>query len=1527
MKPKTRSNRRNFPKSLAICLAPLLGCATAQATIVIANDSNGSGTWTFPAGTNLLTSPSPSTVASHEGSDTNWSRVIDGSLGDTGGSAATSCTPNNGNVVTFPLDLTGHPAGRDITSFDSYCTWGNSGRDNQNYTLQYSTVADPTTFINITAVNNGTGSDRSTHSRVTNDAGFLATGVHSVRIIFGAANGGQENGYVGYREFIVTDTPNVISLATEATTNNAFFLPAGPNLLTGVTPVETPATHEGSSGTWTTTIDGSVGDYTTPTTSVTPNNGNTVTFPLDLSGAHSGGYNITSFDSYAAWGSNGRDDQHYTLSYSTVADPTTFIPITDVAVHTEFNVAPRQATHARVTANGGVMASNVAAIRLTFNGQENGFEGYREFVLQDTSHNNIATESNNTNSWTLPVGTNLLSSATAYTPNNPANSNHGNGDVTGGTWNILTDGTIGSAGNQSQTVAPLEDASVIYTLDTSTNVNGYNISAFDAYAAWGDSGRDDQSFSVLYSTVADPGTFIPIGRIENHTNSGYNATHSRITPPSGFLATNVGAVKFFFKNQENGYVGYREFIASGSAVSLASPLTWSGLSSNGSWVSTSDNNWTNGVSSANFTSLAPLTFDDSGTFTTIDIPTALTAASLTFSGNTAPYVFNGELLTVTNDVSLTGSASAIFNNSVQATGLSVSGTGTLTLSVDNPLTGSSVVNNGVLNLSSDGALGTSALSQTGGTINFKSSSPTVNSLGGTGGNLYLGNSATSGASVLFVGDTTSTTYAGNLNDASPTAIGSLTKNGSGSLTLTGTNNYTGITTVTDGELKLGKRLSLYNGSTGSWTASNLIVYGTLGLRMGGTGEFTSADLAALDTGGFDTTAVLSLDTTSGNTSVTDSFGGAMKIEKVGLNTLSLAGTNTFSNGITVGQGAIEAANPSGISIPSDLTVGNVTFDAWANMAYSNQFGSTSLVKFNTGPGAVNGKLNLRGTSQTIAGLESGNNNRIAIVQNDETSAPGYTSNPGACSLTINTAPSTFHSFRGIIRNQDGGALSIIKTGTGTQELINPPISSISYNGTTSVNEGTLRINFNSGFNTSFGSNITVASGATLNFHAVAGNYAFDRVISGDGNIVVDGTNAVIFFNNQHTFTNGVTVGVNTFDGFLALSGNGGAGAGNATGQFCTGGAMIPTNVITVNGGATLSLDGVAPLGNSTMVPAFAPSIHINENSTLYGGTNTVAFVPNITLDGGKIQITDGANHGGFGTDLTFVGTVVVGGSSTVPSTIFTTGTGANANASLGSAALPGTTFDVANVTGDSAADLTISTNLRNLANLTSPLVKTGPGTMLLSGTNTYTGDTTVSGGELTLSGSSIANTNKLVIDGGKVGVVAAANETVKTLFFGAIQQDAGTYGSTASGATHQDDTRFSGTGIITVTNGPIVTYEDWSLAITNPSDRDRTDDADGDGQLNIDEFLFGTSPISGEGSLTTTETTGSGLIIHWSERIGSGSTYLLQESTDLTTWNTSAVVPTVDANQSALYSDSYVRKQAIIPITGGSKFARVQATE
>ena len=1513
---KPRSNRV-LPHTLVLCATPLLATLSANALVVSTNESNGTGTWTLPAGTNLLAgvTPSPATVVGHEGSSTNWSTVTDGTLGDAGGTPATSCTPNNGDSVTFPLDLTGFPAGRNITSFDSYCTWGNSGRDNQDYTLQYSTVADPTTFITIHTARVATGIDRSTHTRLTETTGFLASGVHSIRILFN----GQENGYVGYREFVLQDATSVVCVSNEKNNDNIWPLPSGPNMLTA--PTSGAATHEGSSNSWATTIDGSLGDYNSPATSVTPNNGDSVVFPLDLTG-HPAGRNLVSFDSFAAWSSDGRDDQHYTLAYSTVANPTTFIPITDVAAHSEFPNTARRATHSQITSNTGMLATGVHSIKLTFNGQENSYEGYREFIARDAPLPVLVTnESNSTDLWTLPAGTNLLANALPKDPSFANGSNHGNGDVTSSDWSVLTDGSTGTAGLQITSVAPLNNTSVIFPLDTTVNANGYNITSFDSYSSWQNTGRDDQNYRLSYSTVADPTTFIPIQIVNNHTIAPINSTHTRLTPVSGFLATGVAAMKVDFYDQENGYTGFRELIALGSAVPLGNSLVWTGLS-NANWISGADNNWKDGVSGAqaNFTSLAPLTFDSTGTNRSITLPSDITAAELTFTNGAAqPYTFSGSALTISNGLTLSGAGNASFSNSIQAGAVTVSGTGTLTLSGSNPsLIGAAAVSNGGLTLASDDALGTASLVLSGGTTKFTSATPSVSGLSGTGGGVILGNSANSGDTSLQINAATSTLYVGTISDASATANGSLIKAGPGTLSLGGANSYTGVTNVSEGTLRLNKRVSLYNGNTAQWTAANVVVVSPseLSLRVGGAGEFTSSDVAALNKGGFEEGAILSLDTTSGNYEISDVIGGGMDLLKEGVNTLTLSGTNTFTGKFAVAQGTLAAGNPSGVSISGDLEVGNVTFDAWANMLASDQFGPNSLIRFNTGPGAVNGKLNLRGTSQTVAGLASSTNNRIAIIQNDETSAPGYTSNPGAAALTVAVADETEYSFHGIIRNQDGGLVSLTKTGPGIQELINASIQGYGFGGPTVIEEGTLRLRFSG--NPGYPSPVTIGENGLFNLHSAGVGFDFNSVVSGPGPLLVTGGVPVALTNGGNSWTGGTTVD----GGFFALKTLIGAGQGDGPGQTCVAGAMDPSNVINVINNGTLSLDLTAALGNSPVLPQFAPTIRINEGCKLYGGTGTVAFVSNINLDGGTIDISGGATTGGFNTNLTFVGTVVVGGSSTFPSVISTSGTGDNANASLGSLGLPGTVFQVADVTGDAEADLTVSSNLRDVLNTASPLTKTGPGTMLLTGDNTYTGTTTVSGGVLAISGNSIIDTNKVVLNGGKLDI--SADETVGRLSYGNVQQVAGTYGSTASSAMFKDDTRFSGTGMLMVMLNPGMTYETWAEVIPNANDRDRTDDPDGDGFSNLEEYLFGTSPVAATGSLAEFERSGSNLIVRWNQ-LEDGGNYVLQESTTLQSpWPVSTATITDNPVQNV---PDYIRKQAVIPVNSDRKFVRVQATE
>ena len=88
------------------------------------------------------------------------------------------------------------------------------------------------------------------------------------------------------------------------------------------------------------------------------------------------------------------------------------------------------------------------------------------------------------------------------------------------------------------------------------------------------------------------------------------------------------------------------------------------------------------------------------------------------------------------------------------------------------------------------------------------------------------------------------------------------------------------------------------------------------------------------------------------------------------------------------------------------------------------------------------------------------------------------------------------------------------------------------------------------------------------------------------------------------------------------------------------------------------------------------------------------------------------------------------------------------------------------------------------------------GTLVLGGTNTYIGDTTVNGGTLAVSGASIPDTGNLVIQSGMVGL--SGTESVSGLYFGTSRQDSGTWGASGSGAEHIDDTYFSGTGMIEV---------------------------------------------------------------------------------------------------------------------------------
>ena len=152
---------------------------------------------------------------------------------------------------------------------------------------------------------------------------------------------------------------------------------------------------------------------------------------------------------------------------------------------------------------------------------------------------------------------------------------------------------------------------------------------------------------------------------------------------------------------------------------------------------------------------------------------------------------------------------------------------------------------GTIDPSSSGAIAVSGAPGTPGLDNENTNFTGYNSLclgAVAGGATYSGTITPAGNTYRLGGGGPLTVTAG-LSDAAGTAL--LV---SGNVTLTASNTYTGSTTIlARGTLEFGQRAALYNSSTSSWTAGNIVVGSgaTLTLAVGGSNQFTAADVQAL----------------------------------------------------------------------------------------------------------------------------------------------------------------------------------------------------------------------------------------------------------------------------------------------------------------------------------------------------------------------------------------------------------------------------------------------------------------------------------------------------------------------------------------------------------------------------------------------------------------------------------------------------------------------------------------------------------
>ncbi len=167
--------------------------------------------------------------------------------------------------------------------------------------------------------------------------------------------------------------------------------------------------------------------------------------------------------------------------------------------------------------------------------------------------------------------------------------------------------------------------------------------------------------------------------------------------------------------------------------------------------------------------------------------------------------------TITTDAAVRADIASVLQGS---NGLVKMGEGTLVLSGNNDLRGRVLVSEGTTVLTNGGSIhDTNAVSVSTSATVTVASSETIGSLAGGGSVNLLSNQLTTG------GNNSSTTFSGGISGS-----GSLVKNGSGAMTLSGSNSYSGPTSVNGGRLVV----------TGS--ANNSVVTVGSGATLSGSGS-------------------------------------------------------------------------------------------------------------------------------------------------------------------------------------------------------------------------------------------------------------------------------------------------------------------------------------------------------------------------------------------------------------------------------------------------------------------------------------------------------------------------------------------------------------------------------------------------------------------------------------------------------------------------------------------------------------------
>ncbi|WP_232660207.1 autotransporter-associated beta strand repeat-containing protein [Salmonella enterica] len=692
---------------------------------------------------------------------------------------------------------------------------------------------------------------------------------------------------------------------------------------------------------------------------------------------------------------------------------------------------------------------------------------------------------------------------------------------------------------------------------------------------------------------------------------------------------------------------------------------------------------------------------------------------------------------VTDNATLELNTGGDFDNNIGGTGSVVkSGDKTLTLSGANSYTGGTTISGGTLVATNVEALGsgdvtdnavlelntggdfTNAISGSGQVVKSGDKTLTL-----SGANSYTGGTTISGGTLvasnveaLGTGDITDNAtlelnaggdFANNIG-----GTGSVVKSGDKTLTLSGSNTYTGGTTISGGTLVATNVEALGTGnvtdnatlelSTGGDFANNIggtgsvVKSGDETLTLSGANSYTggttisggtlvASNVEALGTGDVTDNATLELNTGG---DFDNAISGSGQVVKSGDKTLTLSGANSYSGATTISGGTLVATNVDA------LGSGDVTDDATLELNTGGKFdnaisGSGNVVKSGADTLTLSG-------SNTYTGGTTINDGTLVATSVDALGTGDVTDD---ATLELNTG--------GDFDNAISGSGQVVKSGDDTLTLS----GSNTYTGGTLISSGTLVATSVDALGTG-----NVTNNATL---ALNTGGDFINNIGGTGRVEKSGDDALTL-SGSNTYTGGTLIS----GGTLVANDVNALGTGDVTDNAAlmlnTGGDFINniggTGRVEKSGDDTLTLSGSNTYTGGTLISGgtlVANDVNalgtgdVTDNATL--ALNAVGDFNNAIGGSGKVE-KSGDDTLTLSGSNTYTGGTLINGGTLVASNVEALGTG--------------------DVTDDATLELNTGGKFDNAISGSGNVVKSGADTLTLSGSNTYTGGTTINDGTL-----------------------------------------------------------------------------------------------------------------------------------------------------------------------------------------------------